>query len=127
MISSFLLISGNPNLQVPYRNGYQRDIDEVKSFIYKTIYELYRETYKPEDGYVSERVLREFSKHRLRLESRCRVVGVYEAYGYFEGSVFFPSGDKFNMQIIKTDKGWELGSFGHSGNEEIWIDLVKYY
>jgi hypothetical protein len=54
-------------------------------------------------------------------------VNVYETYGVFYGEVFFPSGDKFEVTMKKSEKGWMLGGLRYLGNKQIWLDLLLYY
>ena len=122
---SFLIT--NPHFREPNRYQLEELIHEAHSFFYKTMYELFEGTYNPKDGYVSQYTLESFEKYRSRLEPRCRLVNVGEGYGSFYGEVFFHSGDKFEVTMKKSDKGWVLGNLRYLGNKQIWCDLLLYY
>lgn len=107
-------------------NEYRR-IEELKkeasSFFYKTMRELYEGTYNPKNGYVSLDDLERFKKYRPKLEPKCYLSKIDEAYGNFFGFAFFPSGDAYEVNMKKIDNDWKLTDFHFKNGYSFWHSL----
>jgi len=96
---------------------------EAIPFFYRTMRELFEGTYDPKEGYVSKQALNAFNKYKSRLEPRCRLINIYFYDAAFTSEALFLSGDRFEVAMIKADKGWRLDSFGHLNSEDIYYDI----
>lgn len=96
---------------------------EAIPFFYRTMKELFEGTYDPNDSYVSKYALYTFNQYKSRLEPRCRLINIYFYDAALLSEVLFPSGERFNVDMRKTDKGWLLNSMDHLSSEHIYRDL----
>ena len=87
---------------------------EVTTFFYQTMDELFEGTHDPNNDHISKQAINSFNEYKSRLEPRCRLINVYYYYGFFESDVLFPSGDRFVALIRKNDKGWRLDSLRYA-------------
>jgi len=126
-IAGFVLCHVRGQIARTHRANEYRRIEELKkeasSFFYKTMRELYEGTYNPEDGYVVKDIQESFEKYKLKLEPKCRLAYVDEAYGSFFGDVYFPSENVFDVIIKKIDNEWKLTYFKGRDSKSFWHNL----
>ena len=96
---------------------------EASSFFYKTMRELYEGTYNPEDGYVSQSAYESFKEYKSKLEPKCHLAQINEAYGTFYGYAFFPSEDVFIIEMKRFEEKWRLITLDRVNTQSFWIDL----
>lgn len=96
---------------------------EAIPFFYRTMKELFEGTYDPKDSYVSKYALDTFNECKSRLEPRCRLINIYYYDAALISEVLFPSGERFEVDMRKTGKGWLLNSIYHLSSEQIYRDL----
>jgi len=95
-------------VDAPRRSQQKR---EAVSFFYKTVNELFEDTYNTEDESVSEIFLGKFREYKSRLGGKCQLFVVDSTPGYYECLAFFPSGDFFTLAIEQRQGKWVLEGF----------------
>ena len=114
----------------PVYRGLEKTNSEVEKlrqeailFFYRTMKELFEGNYDPNDSYVYKYALNTFNEYKSRLEPRCRLINIYFYDAALVSEVLFPSGERFEVDMRKTDKGWLLYSIDHLSSEQIYRDL----
>jgi len=123
LVGSVVLISMS-KLRAPGR--YQQKMEAV-SFFYRTMNALFEGTYSPKEGSVSETFLEKFGEYKPQLGGKCELFIVDSTHNYYECLAFFPSGDIFNLAIIRRDGRWELEGFDLQDWERLWRDILYRY
>ncbi|MHC4727307.1 MAG: VanZ family protein, partial [Planctomycetota bacterium] len=97
----------------------QQQQKEAKNFFYRTMDELFKGSYNPEKGLVSQDTLDTFFIYDDWF-SRNR-----QKAGYFSGPVFFPSGDMYTVERQRRGKHFVLKKLSPADWEQIWIEEVR--
>ena len=100
---------------------------EANCFFYTTMHALFEGTYNPEDGSISQRALDAFRKYESRLGGKCVADIGDDSSGYHGGLIFFPSGDIFDVVIIRHGERLVLTEFNHENWGRLWSDSLKWY
>ena len=101
-----------------------REKMEAKSFSYRTMHALFQDAYSAEEGSVSPHALKTFTEYKSRLGNECKLFIVDSTPGYYECAAFFPSGDRFNVGIVKRDGRWVLEGFTHQDWDRSWKQIL---
>ena len=100
-------------------------LDEAAVSFYGTMREMFQQTGNLREDRVSPAALRVFREHRSRLEPKCWLVNVRPSYGFVAGDALFPSGDVFEVYMVKkADKGWTLEFLNHMGTRYFYHNLT---
>jgi VanZ family protein len=110
----------------------------ARYFFYSTMCELFEGGYDPEEGSISENALETFREYRPRLGDKCSLSICNYPYnlsrqkvGYFDGAAFFPSGDSFQVLIVRTGSRFVIERFEHWDWDTIWSEVLsdaeRYY
>jgi hypothetical protein len=116
---------------------YQREA-AARFFFYSTMFKLLDGDYDPAQGSVSGDALATFTQHRSRLGDSCSLVMSNDPYsqsqqreGHFVGYVLFPSGDCFEVVVVRKDTDFVIERFEPFGWDLIWsevlLDTERYY
>ena len=103
----------------------QQQQKEARLFFYKTMLELFEDTYNPEEGSISQDALETFKKYETRLGNACRLGIGYASSGSFFGDAFFPSGDIFHVIIVRKGKRFIIKSIKPGNWEEEWMEIMS--
>lgn len=108
--------------------GRYKEKREAITFFYNTMYALFEDTYSPLEGNLSEADLKKFEEHKPQLGGKCILFIIDSTPGYYECFAFFPSGDVFNLGIIKQDGHWKLTGFHNLQDwDKLWKDKLHIY
>lgn len=117
----------------PVYRGLEKTNSEVEKlrqeaipFFYRTMKELFEGTYDPNDSYVSKYALDTFNEYKSHLEPKCRLIDIYYYDAALLSEVLFPSGERFEVDMRKTDNGWLLWTIDPLSSEQIYRDLQLY-
>ena len=101
---------------------------EAITFFYNTMYALFEDTYSSGEGTLSEADLKKFEEHKPQLGGKCKLFIVDSKPGYYECFAIFPSGDIFNLAIIRRDGRWKVAGFNNLQDwDRIWKDILYSY
>jgi hypothetical protein len=101
-------------------------LQEAAVFFYDTMREVFQRTDGLQEDRVSQRALVVFNEYRSRLEPKCWLVNIHPSYGFVSGEALFPSGDVFEVGIVKKpDKGWTLDWLNHMGTRYFYHNLTE--
>jgi hypothetical protein len=125
MIFGFLVLVPLSKLVSPGRYKEKR---EAITFFYKTMYALFEDTYNPGERTLSEEDLKKFEEHKPRLGGKCKLFIIDSTPGYYECFAIFPSGDIFNLAIMRRDGRWKVAGFHNLQDwDRIWKDILYSY
>jgi len=76
-------------------------------------------------GMIEEPTEQELKPH---LGGKCKLYIIDSTGGYYECFAFFPSGDIFNLAIIRRDRHWTIAGFHNLPNwDRLWEDTLNRY
>ena len=110
----------------------------ARYFFYSTMCELFDDKYDPKENSVAEGALKTFKEYESRLGGKCSLhISIYpynlskQRVGYFSGVAVFPSGDTFEVLIVRTGSGFVIEKFKHCDWDAIWSEVLsdteRYY
>lgn len=100
---------------------------EANSFFYTTMHALFEGTYSPQDGSISQQALNTFREYESRLGDKCWAYIGDDSSGYHGGKAFFPSGDIFDLVIMRDGERLVLKYFTHEDWERLWRNSFRWY
>jgi len=98
---------------------------QARSFFYRTMNELFEDTYNTEEGSVSPEFLEAFKKYESQLGKKCHLHIFDGTSGYYECFAFFPLGDVFSLAIILENDSWKLYGFDPVEWDPLWENAVE--
>jgi len=109
----------------PFPPSLEALLEDAAVSFYDTMREMFQQTDSLPDDHVSPAALAAFQKHRSRLEPRCWLVNIHPSYGFVAGEALFPSGDVFEVFMVrKADKRWTLDFLNHMGTRYFYHNLT---
>ena len=100
---------------------------EAYTFFYKTMNELSKGTYNPESGFVRRDALNDYKKYADRLGGMCQVHLGKDSAGGFVGKAFFPSGDIFEVGVVRSGGRLYLICFFPRNWKQLWAETLDWY
>ncbi|UCC97274.1 MAG: hypothetical protein JSW66_15675 [Phycisphaerales bacterium] len=102
-----------------------RRTQDARVFFYAAMRALFEGTYDPNDSSISEEALNTFRKYESRLGGKCYAQIHDESSGYHWGMVLFPSGDIFEVIIMRdAEQLLMLKEFAHQDWDKLWSDEI---
>lgn len=100
---------------------------QAKSFFYRTMDELFEDTYNTEESPVSPEFMEAFKKYEPQLGKKCHLHIFDGTSGYYECFAFFPSGNVFVLQIVSMDDKWKLYGFNPCDWDSVWSHAIRTF
>jgi hypothetical protein len=100
---------------------------EAYAFFYRTMAELFEGTYSAESGSVREDALGDYKKYADRLGGMCQVHLGKDSAGSFVGQAFFPSGDIFDVAVVRSSGRLYLTLFLPRNWKPLWAETLDRY
>ena len=122
LYSFIFALAGAPKVRAQNRRR-----AEANSFLYTTIHAFFEGTYSSEDGSISQNALNTFRKYESKLGDKCYAYIGDGSSGYHGGKAFFPSGDIFDVIIMRDGGRLVLTHFMHEDWERLWHDSLRWY
>jgi len=100
---------------------------EAYTFFYRTMNELSKGTYDPESGFVRQDALDSYKKYADRLGGMCQVHFGKDSAGGFVGKALFPSGDIFEVEVVRSGGRLYLICFFPRNWKQLWAETLDWY
>lgn len=99
---------------------------EASAFFYRTMQSVFDGRYEPEPGLVSPKALDVIEEYGLQRDGACYLLILQKHLGgrWHDGLVFFPSGNFFEVQLLRTPQRRQISALIPISWERHWEEVL---